>query len=93
MFLHLFVMVECLFIFAYCSGSASIVSGCVALWLPETLGSPFVETLEDLMVLREHAKPFFAWWSASKVEKNIKFINDLKFPYKQEQARKSIAAN
>ena len=48
-------------------GGASILGGLLAALLPETLGSPLVETLEEAEQLGEGGKPFFAYWSTKKL--------------------------
>jgi hypothetical protein len=56
-------------------GVASFVSALLTFLLPETLGAPLVESFEELIVLRNHAKPLLSWWSSKQVDENIeKFI-------------------
>jgi len=47
-----------------------LLMGCVAtvgmvstVLLPETLGAPLVECVDDQKVLYQNPKPFFSWWS------------------------------
>ena len=61
-------------------GSASMVSAISALWLPETLGAPLVEELDELRIIREHSKPFFSWWSSTKVRDNVEMMTKLQHP-------------
>ena len=69
-------------------GSLSILAGILACWLPETLGSPLVESLDDLYVVREHSKPFFSWWSSTQVYENIKMVNSLRTPIQKSNVKK-----
>ena len=71
-------------------GGASILGGLLAALLPETLGSPLVETLEEAEQLGEGGKPFFAYWStkrlAEETEKQAQRIAKLR-------ASKAVTAN
>jgi len=58
-------------------GSASMVSAISALWLPETLGAPLVEELDELRIIREHSKPFFSWWTSAQVRDNVEMMAKL----------------
>ena len=46
--------------------------------LPETLGVPLVESIDEVENLYVRTKPFFAWWSRDQlkesVEKNMLLI-------------------
>ncbi len=55
-------------------GAMSLMCGSLFLLLPETLGHPLVESLEELEQMRkgDGAKPFFAWWSTEEVEKHLR---------------------
>ena len=59
-------------------GSASFTSALLALWLPETLGAPLVESFEELVILRKNSKPLFSWWSQKQVDENIQKINQIR---------------
>lgn len=46
--------------------------GCLlCLFLPETLGAPFVEDVEDVATLRKNSKPFFAVWSSETLQRHL----------------------
>ena len=60
-------------IFGVCTFAGAILS----LWLPETLGAPLVESLDEIYILHKHAKPILAWWSKAQVDRNIEKINAL----------------
>ena len=59
-------------------GSFTFVAGALSLMLPETLGAPLLESLDELSVLRTYAKPLLSWWSTAQVKKNIEKINALR---------------
>ncbi len=48
-------------------GGCSIFGGLLALLLPETLGQPLVESIEDVDLMGPR-KSFFSWWSKEKLE-------------------------
>ncbi len=54
-------------------GGCSVVGGLLALLLPETLGSPLVESVADVdrMGKEEGAKPFFSWWGTDELRRRI----------------------
>lgn len=49
----------------------------LSLWLPETLGSPLVESLDEIYLLHKHSKPLLKWWSKEQINQNIEKINAL----------------
>jgi len=49
-------------------GGVSAVGLLLATTLPETLGAPLVEKLDDVDVIFQNKKPFFAWWGSEKVK-------------------------
>ena len=59
-------------------GAASIASAVLALFLPETLGAPLVESFDELLLLWKYRKPLLSWWSSQQVEDNTKKINSLR---------------
>ncbi len=52
-------------------GIASLIGGALALLLPETLGEPLVEFIDDVDELGKNGKPFFSWWSKAKVDEHL----------------------
>ena len=52
-------------------GLCSLVGAALALLLPETLGSPYIETLEDVENMGEYSKPFFSWWTTKQLKEHI----------------------
>ena len=62
-------------------GSTSFVAAVLACWLPETLGAPLVESLDELYILHKYSKPVFSWWSSAQVNKNVEKINALRNPF------------
>ncbi|XP_059084961.1 organic cation transporter protein-like [Tigriopus californicus] len=52
-------------------GGCAILGGVLTLLLPETLGSPLIESIGELKGLGDTSKPFFSWWSISKLEKHL----------------------
>lgn len=52
-------------------GGCAILGGVLTLFLPETLGSPLIESVGELKGLGEHSKPFFSWWTTSKLQKHL----------------------
>ena len=52
-------------------GVTNLAACILTFWLPETLGSPLVESLDEIYILYENSKPIHKWWSKEKVNKNI----------------------
>ena len=56
----------------------ALCSCAITLLLPETLGVPLVESIDEVENLYVRTKPFFAWWSRAQlkesVEKNMLLI-------------------
>ncbi len=49
-------------------GGCAMFGGLLALLLPETLGSPLVESAADVDRMETtRAKPFLSWWSAERL--------------------------
>jgi len=44
------------------------IGGILAFGLPETLGAPFVEKVEDIDILFQSKKPLLSWWSSQKLK-------------------------
>ena len=56
--------------------------GCVcSVFLPESLGHPLPDTMQDAADMNEYSKSIFSWWSKEKLEKNIE--NRLKERHKR----------
>ena len=53
----------------YIMGGSALVGGLLAVLLPETLGAPLPETMEDVNRLGEDAKPWYKWMSKSELER------------------------
>ena len=49
-------------------GAFAFVGAVLTIFIPETLGSVPVESMEDIETLGQGAKPFFAWWSTKKLK-------------------------
>ena len=49
----------------------ALVGSVLSLFLPETLGAPFVENVEDVKQLKASSKPFFAVWSAATLQRHL----------------------
>ena len=49
----------------------ALVGSVLCLFLPETLGVPYAENVEDVKQLKTNAKPFFAIWSAATLQKHL----------------------
>ena len=48
--------------------------GCVcSVFLPESLGHPLPDTMQDADDMNKHSKPIFSWWSKEELEKNIEY--------------------
>ena len=58
-------------------GCTTFIGAIVSLRLPETLGAPLVETLDEIYILHKHSKPTFSWWSKAQINENIEKINAL----------------
>ena len=59
-------------------GATSIASAIIALYLPETLGAPLVESLDELLLLKRYSKPILSWWSSKQVEASVKKISSIR---------------
>ena len=59
-------------------GVTNLAAGVLTFWLPETLGSPLVESLDEIYILYKHSKQIHKWWSTAQVKKNIETINLLR---------------
>ena len=59
-------------------GVTNLAAGVLTFWLPETLGSPLVESLDEIYILYQNSKPIYKWWSKEKVRQNIEEINALR---------------
>ena len=59
-------------------GSTTFVAALLSLLLPETLGAPLIESIDELLVIRKHAKPLLAWWSTTRVNRNVEKIISLR---------------
>ena len=55
-------------------GSTTFIAALLSLQLPETLGAPLVESMDEIYVLHKYSKPFFRWWSTEEVKDNIEKI-------------------
>ena len=56
--------------------------GCVcSVFLPESLGHPLPDTMQDAADMNKYSKSIFSWWSKEKLEKNIE--NRLKERHKR----------
>ena len=58
-------------------GGTTFVAAVISLGLPETLGAPLVESLDEIYILHKHSKPTFSWWSKEQINDNIEKINAL----------------
>ena len=58
-------------------GCTTFLAATLSLGLPETLGAPLIESLDEIYLLHKHSKPFVSWWSAEQVKKNIEKISSL----------------
>ena len=58
-------------------GSTTFIAAVLSLWLPETLGSPLVESLDEIYLLHKYSKPLFSWWSKEQINQNIEKMNAL----------------
>ena len=67
-------------------GSTTFLAGVLSIWLPETLGAPFVESLDEIYILHKYSKPLFSWWSVQQVNQNIEKINSLSLQRKTSSA-------
>ena len=55
-------------------GVCSLIGGLITLLLPETLGTLLCETNEDLVDLKRDGKPFFAWWTKTKLQTHLDMV-------------------
>ena len=56
-------------------GSTTFIAALLSLKLPETLGAPLVESLDEIYILHKYSKPFFHWWSPEQIKDNIDKIH------------------
>ena len=70
-------------------GSTTFVGAMLALKLPETLGAPLVESLDEIYILHKYSKPMFSWWSTRQINQNIEKIHALST--KRKVSRVSLA--
>jgi len=49
-------------------GLVAAVGTFLTLLLPETLGAPLVESIDDQKLMYENKKKFFSWWSSEKLK-------------------------
>ena len=59
-------------------GSTTFVAAILSLLLPETLGAPLIESLDELFLLHKYSKPLLSWWSLEQVNNNVEQINALR---------------
>ena len=52
-------------------GATTFIAAILSLKLPETLGAPLVESLDEIYILHKYSKPFFRWWSSEEIKDNI----------------------
>ena len=52
-------------------GGSALFGGLLALLLPETLGSPMMNSLDELDDISERTKPMLKWWSKQKLEETL----------------------
>ena len=66
-------------VFSLCIfGATTFIAAILSLLLPETLGAPLVESLDELLVIRKYSKPLLSWWSTEQVTKNVEKISSLR---------------
>ncbi len=66
-------------------GGFSIFGGFLALMLPETLGQPLVESIEDVDDMFSTGKSLWTWWSSEQVEEHLQERTRAKLLKKQKQ--------
>ena len=59
-------------------GATTFIAAILSLLLPETLGAPLVESLDELLIIRKHSKPLLSWWSTEQVTINVEKISSLR---------------
>ena len=52
-------------------GGSAIMGGILTLWLPETLGSLMLESIQEIDHLKINSKPFFSLWSKERLRKHL----------------------
>ena len=52
-------------------GSCALLGSVVSIWLPETLGSLTIQSIQDVDSLHTVAKPSFAIWSHKKLSRHL----------------------
>eukprot|EP00095_Tigriopus_kingsejongensis_P002623 maker-scaffold290_size220039-snap-gene-0.6 protein:Tk02623 transcript:maker-scaffold290_size220039-snap-gene-0.6-mRNA-1 annotation:"solute carrier family 22 member 15-like" len=52
-------------------GGGAILGAIATLFLPETLGSPLIESIEELKHMGDNSKPFFKWWTKKDLEEHL----------------------
>ena len=70
-------------------GSTTFIGAIISLGLPETLGAPLVESLDEIYILHKHSKPTFSWWSKEQINRNIEKINALSTTRRPSRVSKS----
>ena len=74
-------------------GSTTFVAAVLSLWLPETLGAPLVESLDEIYILHKHSKPIFSWWTTEQINQNIEKINSLSAQRTQRKSSRVSQSN
>jgi hypothetical protein len=70
-------------------GATTFIGAIISLGLPETLGAPLVESLDEIYILHKYSKPTFSWWSKAQVNQNIEKINALSTTRRPSRGSKS----
>ena len=58
--------------------ATTFVAAVLSLLLPETLGAPLIESLDELQLIRKYSKPLLSWWSTDQVNENVERISFLR---------------
>ena len=59
-------------------GTSALVAAFATIFLPESIGSLTVQTIEDVDNLKNVTKPFFAYWSDRKLKKHLDELTERK---------------
>ena len=59
--------------------ATTFVAAVLSLLLPETLGAPLIESLDELQLIRKYSKPLLSWWSTDQVNENVERISFLRW--------------